>query len=117
MHYAGTHIVGTSGGNTADMIDSLDMMSKGLLNPAVMVTHIGGLNAVIDTTLNLPNIPRRQKAYLQQYQAELTAIADFAEKGRTDPLFRQLDDIVKRNNGLWCAEAEKYLLANAPSIN
>ena len=117
VHYAGTHIVGTSGGNTADMIESLDMMSKGLLNPAVMVTHIGGLNAVIDTTLNLPNIPGGKKLIYNNIKLELTAIADFAEKGRTDPLFRQLDDIVKRNNGLWCAEAEKYLLANAPSIN
>lgn len=99
------------------MIESLDMMSKGLLNPAVMVTHIGGLNAVIDTTLNLPNIPGGKKLIYNNIKLELTAIADFAEKGRTDPLFRQLDDIVKRNNGLWCAEAEKYLLANAPSIN
>ena len=82
-----------------------------------MVTHIGGLNAVIDTTLNLPNIPGGKKLIYNNIKLELTAIADFAEKGRTDPLFRQLDDIVKRNNGLWCAEAEKYLLANAPSIN
>jgi L-sorbose 1-phosphate reductase len=32
-HYQFTHIVGTSGGNTDDMIESLDMMSKGLINP------------------------------------------------------------------------------------
>jgi hypothetical protein len=41
---------------------------------------------------------------------ELTAIDDFEEKGKTDPLFAELYEIVKRNNGLWCAEAEKYLL-------
>ena len=117
VHYAGNHIVGTSGGNTADMIESLDMMSKGQLNPAVMVTHIGGLNAVIDTTLNLPKIPGGKKLIYNNIQLELTAIADFEEKGKNDPLFKKLDEIVKGNNGLWCAEAEKYLLSNAKSIN
>ena len=117
VHYAGTHIVGTSGGNTADMIESLEMMSKGLLNPAVMVTHIGGLNAVIDTTLNLPKIPGGKKLIYNNIKLDLTAIADFEEKGKNDPLFKKLDEIVKSNNGLWCAEAEKYLLANAPSID
>ena len=117
VHYAGTHIVGTSGGNTADMIESLDMMSKGQLNPAVMVTHIGGLNAVIDTTLNLPKIPGGKKLIYNNIQLEITAIADFEEKGKNDPLFKKLDEIVKGNNGLWCAEAEKYLLSNAKSIN
>ena len=94
VHYAGTHIVGTSGGNTADMIESLDMMSKGQLNPAVMVTHIGGLNAVIDTTLNLPKIPGGKKLIYNNIQLELTAIADFEEKGKNDPLFKKLDEIV-----------------------
>ena len=117
VHYAGTHIVGTSGGNTADMIESLVMLSKGQLNPAVMVTHIGGLNAVIDTTLNLPKIPGGKKLIYNNIQLELTAIADFEEKGKNDPLFKKLDEIVKGNNGLWCAEAEKYLLSNAKSIN
>ena len=106
VHYAGTHIVGTSGGNTADMIESLEMMSKGLLNPAVMVTHIGGLNAVIDTTLNLPKIPGGKKLIYNNIKLDLTAIADFEEKGKSDPLFKKLDEIVKGNNGLWCAEAE-----------
>ena len=30
VHYAYTHVVGTSGGNTADMIEALEMMSAGL---------------------------------------------------------------------------------------
>jgi hypothetical protein len=40
----------------------------------------------------------------------LTAIADFAEKGKTEPMFAKLDELVKANNGLWNAAAEKYLL-------
>ncbi len=61
MHYNSTHIVGTSGGNTDDMIESLEMMEKGLINPAAMITHIGGLDSVVETTLNLPNIPGGKK--------------------------------------------------------
>ena len=45
VHYAYTHIVGTSGGNTDDIKESLEIMDKGL-DPAGLVTHIGGLNAV-----------------------------------------------------------------------
>ena len=41
----------------------------------------------------------------------LTAIADFEELGKTDPLFAKLAEITKENNGLWSAEAEKYLLS------
>ena len=56
VHYSSTHIVGTSGGNTDDMKEALFLMGKGM-DPAGLVTHIGGLNAVIDTTLNLTSIP------------------------------------------------------------
>lgn len=116
VHYNSTHIVGTSGGNTDDMIESLEMMEKGLINPTAMVTHIGGLNSVVETTLNLPNIPGGKKLVYTNIEMELTAIMDFKEKGKTDPLFRKLSEITEKNNGLWCAKAEKYLLANAKSI-
>ena len=112
VHYASTHIVGTSGGNTEDMKESLRLMEQGLLNPAAMVTHVGGLNAVIPTTLNLPNIKGGKKLIYTQIEMELTAIADFAEKGKTDPFFAELAAICDRHNGLWSAEAEKALLAH-----
>ncbi len=116
VHYNATHVVGTSGGNTDDMIESLDMMAKGLIDPASMVTHVGGLNCVVETTLNLPKIPGGKKLIYTNIEMELTAISDFAEKGKTDPLFGKLAEIVERNNGLWCAEAEKVLLADAKAI-
>lgn len=116
VHYNSTHVVGTSGGNTNDMIESLQMMEKGLINPTAMVTHIGGLNCVVETTLNLPKIPGGKKLIYTNIDMELTPISDFREKGKTDPLFSHLAGIVEKNNGLWCAEAEKYLLANAKSI-
>ncbi|MBQ0010608.1 MAG: zinc-binding dehydrogenase [Ruminococcus sp.] len=116
VHYASTHIVGTSGGNSADMLESIALMEKGRINPAAMITHVGGLDSVVETTLNLPHIPGGKKLTYTNISMPMTAIADFEKLGETDPLFRELDRIVKANNGLWCAEAEHYLLAHAKAI-
>ena len=116
VHYSSTHLVGTSGGNTADMLESLKMMSDGSINPSSMITHIGGLNCTIETVSNLPNIPGGKKLVYTNIDLPLTAIADFRAKGESDPLFKELADICDRHNGLWNGEAEKYLLAHAKSI-
>jgi len=116
VHYNATHVVGTSGGNTADMIESLSMMASGDIDPASMVTHIGGLNSVVETTLNLPKIPGGKKLIYTNIDLDLVALDDLAEKGKTVPMFKKLAEIVAGNNGLWCVEAEKYLLANAKAI-
>ena len=115
VHYAYTHIVGTSGGNNDDMVEALDIMSKGL-DPAGLVTHIGGLNAVIETTLNLPHIPGGKKLIYTHKNLPLTAIADFAKLGETDPFYAELAKLVATTKGLWNVEAEEYLLKNAPEI-
>ena len=116
VHYASTHVVGTSGGNTDDMIESLKMMEAGLIDPSAMITHVGGMNAVIETTLNLPKIPGGKKLMYTHIELPLTAINDFEKLGATDPLFKKLDELVKQNKGLWSCDAEKYLLANAKPI-
>jgi len=116
VHYASTHLVGTSGGNTNDMIESLQMVEKNLINPAAIITHIGGLNSVVNTTLNLPKIPGGKKLIYTNIKMELTAISDFKKKGESSPLFAQLAKIAEKNNGLWSPEAEKYLLKNAKLI-
>jgi len=108
VHYASTHIVGTSGGNTDDMLESLTMMASGRLNPAAMITHVGGLDSVIETTLNLPNIPGGKKLIYSNISMPLTAIDEF--DNIDDPVFQKLAEIVKKNNNLWSAKAEKYLL-------
>jgi hypothetical protein len=46
----------------------------------------------------------------------LTAITDFEKLGKTDPMFAQLHKLTQKNGGLWCAEAEAYLLANCPRL-
>lgn len=117
VHYNATHITGTSGGNIDDMREALDMAAKGLIDPAILVTHVGGLDAAGPTTLNLPNIPGGKKLIYTHISMPLTAISDFAEKGKDNPMFAALAEICARHNGLWSTEAEKYLLANAPALN
>ena len=114
VHYGSTHIVGTSGGNTDDMIESLQMMEKGLIDPSAMITHIGGLNAVPETVIKLPSIPGGKKLMYTHIELPLTAIADFAEVGESDPLFAKLAELVEKHGGLWNLEAERFLLAHAP---
>ena len=116
VHYLSHHISGTSGGNTDDMLESLEKMAAGLIDPAAMVTHIGGLDSVVETTLNLPEIPGGKKLIYTNISMKLTAIEDFKEQGRTDPLYAELAEIVSKTNGLWSAEAEKYLLEQATPI-
>lgn len=116
VHYNATHVVGTCAGNTNDMRDALKMFAEGKLNPAALVTHIGGLDAVVEATLNLPKIPGGKKLIYNQISLPLVALWDLEEKGKDDPLLCELAKIVRANNGLWCTEAEKYLLANAKPI-
>ncbi|MFW5976723.1 MAG: zinc-binding dehydrogenase [Bacillota bacterium] len=117
VHYNSKHIVGTSGGNVDDMRVALKLMGEGKIDPAAMITHVGGLNSVIDTTLNLPNIPGGKKLIYNNINMELTALDEFEEKGKDNPVFAKLADIIKENKGVWSPEAEKYLLENAGNIN
>ncbi len=116
VHYSFTHIVGTSGGNTDDMREALQMMSEGKINPAGMITHIGGLDAVIETTKNLPDIPGGKKLIYTHKKFPLIALDEIASKISDYPFMKELSEIVLRNNGLWSLEAENFLMAHAPSI-
>lgn len=114
VHYNSTHVMGTTGGNTDDMIESLKLTAEGRINPAVMVTHIGGLDAVAETTLNLPKIPGGKKLIYTHLSMPLTALTDLRQRGeeQKDERLIRLADIVDANNGLWCPDAEEYLLEN-----
>jgi threonine dehydrogenase-like Zn-dependent dehydrogenase len=112
VHYAQHHVAGTSGSVPEDMHDIVRLISEQRINPAVMVTHIGGMDAAIDTTLRLPEIEGGKKLIYTHIQLPLTAIADFETLGQTDERFKILHELVTAHNGLWCAEAERYLLEN-----
>jgi len=110
VHYAQHHVTGTSGSTPEDMRDIVALIGENRLDPSVMITHIGGIDAAIDTTINLPNIPGGKKLIYTHIELPLTALTDFEKLGETDERFKELDKIVKANNNLWCAEAEEYLL-------
>ena len=109
-HYTSTHIMGTTGGNNDDLIEANRLAAEGVIQPAVMVTHVGGLDAVADTTLNLPHIPGGKKLIYTQLDMPLTAIEDFGKLGEKDPFFLELDRCCREHNGLWNGQAEKMLL-------
>ncbi|HZY25125.1 MAG TPA: zinc-binding dehydrogenase [Bacteroidales bacterium] len=116
VHYSFTHVMGTSGGNTDDMRESLKLMGEGKINPAIMITHVGGLDSVVETTLNLPQIPGGKKLIYTNISMPLTAISNLEELGQKDSFYSGLNDIVSKNDYIWSIEAEKYLLANAKPI-
>ncbi|MDR1439635.1 MAG: zinc-binding dehydrogenase [Clostridiales bacterium] len=120
VHYNATHVAGTSGGNTDDMREALEMAGGGRINPAILITHVGGLDAARDATLRLPEIPGGKKLIYTHISLPLTAIDDFGraagEGGPNAALFAALDEITRRSGGLWSLEAERCLLANAPSL-
>ena len=116
IHYMLHHVAANSGSLVCDMVDSVDWIGKGILHPEVMVTHVGGIDSAADATLNLVSIPGGKRLVYTHVSMPMTAIADFAEKGKDDPFFAELDRICSAHNGLWSKEAEDYLLAYAPKM-
>jgi threonine dehydrogenase-like Zn-dependent dehydrogenase len=110
VHYASTHVVGTSGGSTGDMLEALQLTAEGRINPSVMITHIGGLDAVPETIVNLPSIPGGKKLIYNFATMPLTAISDFSELGKTDPFYARLAELVAESHGVWNEQAERFLL-------
>jgi threonine dehydrogenase-like Zn-dependent dehydrogenase len=116
VHYGGHHVLGASGGNTDDMREALDLMAKNVINPAMLITHVGGIDCAAETILNLPNIPGGKKLIYTKKSMPLAAIDDFEEIGKTDPFYRDLAAITAEHNGLWSVDAEKYVLQHAENI-
>ncbi len=109
-HYSRSKIIGSTGGTIDDMKEAIDKNNAGLINSAVMITHVGGLDSVVETTKNLPDVPGGKKLVYTHINMPMTAIEDFAKLGEEDPFFLELDAVCKKNKGLWSAEAEKMLL-------
>jgi hypothetical protein len=96
------------------MIESLRLMEEGTVNPSTMITHVGGLDAVRETTLNLPDIPGGKKLIYNTVSMPLVALD--ALHGMEGSLYQGLAAIVAHHNGIWSPEAEVFLLSNAPRI-
>ena len=71
---------------------------------------------MIDATLHLPEIPGGKKLIYNHIEMALTPITDFAQKGKSNPVYAGLAEICEKHKGLWSTEAEDYLLANADKL-
>jgi len=116
VHYDGIHVVGTAGSIPEDMVDVLRLMESKQIEPGALVSHILGLNAAADTLLAMEKPDGAKKVCYNELDLPLTAIEDFEKLGETDPMFAQLHKLTQKNGGLWCAEAEEYLLAHCPKL-
>lgn len=116
VHYNYKHMIGTSGGDVDDMKEALRLIETGAIDVSGLISHIGGLNCAAEATLNLPAVSGAKKLIYCNVELPLTAIGDFAERGKEDPFFAALYEICAQNNMLWSREAENYLLANAKPI-
>lgn len=110
IHYAFTHYVGTSGGNTEDMRKAVELIEAGKVSVANVVTHILGLNEVAETTLHQPEIGGGKKLVYTHKDFPLTDLSS------VETLSHELSDILKNTNGIWSKEAEEYLLATMAEI-
>ena len=116
VHYDGIHVVGTAGSIPVDMTDVISLIEENRINAGALVSHVLGLNAVKDTLFAMETPNGAKKVCYNELDLPLIAISDLRELGKTNDLYKNLADIVEKNGGVWCAEAEKYLLANAPRI-
>jgi len=112
VHYEGTHLVGTSGGSRSDMEESLALSAAGQLNPSLMVTHVGGIDAVPPTLRDLPSIPGGKKLFYPHVHMPLVAIEELRIHALDDKRFEGLADICEANNNSWNLEAEQYVLSH-----
>ncbi len=116
VHYDGIHVVGTAGSIPEDTVDTIKLIEQDAVNPGAIVSHILGLNAVAEAIFAMEKPSGAKKVCYSHLDLPLIAVDELEELGKGNELYAALAEIVKRNGGLWCAEAESYLLANAPKI-
>jgi threonine dehydrogenase-like Zn-dependent dehydrogenase len=117
IHYNKHHFVGTTGSTLEDIHDALAYIQREVIDPSVMITHVGGLNTAAETLLHLPDLPGGKKLIYTTKALPLTPLDSFDILGRHDPLFRELADITGRYGGLWSTEAERYLRTHGAEID
>ena len=116
VHYDGIHVVGSAGSIPEDTVDVIKLIEQRKINCGAIVSHILGLRAAKDAIFAMEKPSGAKKMCYCGLDIPLLAIEDFENLGKDDPLYAALAEIVKENGGLWCAEAEKYLLEHAPKI-
>jgi hypothetical protein len=97
-------------------VDTIRLIEQDAVNPGTIVSHILGLNAVEEAIYAMEKPNGAKKVCYCHLNMPMVAVDDLEELGKKNELYAALAEIVKRNGGLWCAEAESYLLANGPKL-
>lgn len=116
VHYDGIHVVGTAGSIPRDTVDTIRLLEANAVNAGAMVSHILGLNAVPDAIYAMEKPSGAKKVCYTHLDIPMIAIDELEKWGERDPMYRELDRIVKEHGGIWCSEAEEYLLEHAKHI-
>lgn len=116
VHYAFTHYVGTSGGNTDDMREGIKLIEQGKVSVNKAISHILGLDQAADTTITQAKIGGAKKMVYTHKSLPLINLQTLIENPTNDPFLQNLKSILLKTDGLWSKEAEDYLLQHAPNI-
>lgn len=116
IHYAFTHYVGTSGGNTDDMREGIRLIEQGKVSVNKAISHILGLDHAADVTVNQSKIGGAKKVVYSQKLLPLIDLSSLLMSKPEDHFLQGLQAIVKQSDGLWSKAAEDYLLQYAPNI-
>jgi len=118
IHYSSHKHIGSSGGNTEDLKEALKLLEEDRLNPAQMVSAVGGLDSIVETIPKLPSLPGGKKLIytgIKMPLVELSELEALSKKESTPPLYRKvyadLAHILAQNQDLWSKEAEDYILS------
>jgi threonine dehydrogenase-like Zn-dependent dehydrogenase len=99
-HYTSTHIMGSTGGNVDDLKESIQLAADKKIRPALMVSHICGIDAIANIVDNLPKLKAGKVLSYTHFNLPLTAIDDFEKLGQSNFLFKQLNEACKKHNDL-----------------
>ena len=116
IHYDGIHVVGTAGSIPKDMEEIIELIENKKINAGALISHILGIRAYKDAIYGLGEPNGTKKVCYTGLDIPLIALDDLENLGKTNPLYKKLDELVKKNGGIWNSEAEEYLLNNAPRI-
>jgi len=117
VHYDGIHVVGTAGSIPADMEECIGLIEKNRIQPGALVSHILGLKNVPDAIFAMEKPGGAKKVCYTHLDIPMIEVDRLADYSGIDPMYGALDEIVKKNGGAWCAEAEAYLLSHARTID
>ena len=116
VHYDGIHVVGTAGSIPEDTLDTIKLIEEKKVNAGALVSHILGLKDVPRAIMEMAKPNGAKKVCYNDLDIPFFALEELPELAKTDAMFDKLNEIVKANDGIWCAEAEKFLLENAPKL-